>query len=379
MSSIELTDSFENLKIFSYKTCSNDSSIELKKTRGIVKNGETIVAPSLGYTDEYNELDVPDLNISDHIFFQSEEGTFLRLFYFEGGVEVGNEGGVEEDDSMQVEEEEKKMDINVTKTNWHLVTHRKLDAFKSRWGGQDSFGNIFINCLKFLNTTFDDFTNTLDKTYIYMFLIRNTKHNRVVSHAPENPIMYHICTMLPNQLIDIFTPIGIPKQTPLLFENMDQIKQYVALSDPFKIQGVFGFSRDGNQIKIVSQKYKKFMNIRNNEPNLSLRYLQLWKNNDQENLSIFFEIYPEYKNMHIKYNTLSFKIAKHLHNLYFKKFVKKEKIICKKEEWNIIRGVHEWFWAERTTRKVTFNVMLSMMLQDVNLRSLNKIITQKEQ
>ena len=55
-------------------------------------------------------------------------------------------------------------------------------------------------------------------------------------------------------------------------------------------------------------------------------------------------------------------------------FIKKEKIVCQKEEWSILRNVHEWFWAERTTRKVTFDVMYKMMLQDVNLRSYHRIL-----
>ena len=59
--------------------------------------------------------------------------------------------------------------------------------------------------------------------------------------------------------------------------------------------------------------------------------------------------------------------------MYFKKFIKKEKIGCQKDEWSILRNVHNWFWSDRANRKVTFNVMYKMSMNSQNIRSFFRI------
>jgi hypothetical protein len=68
------------------------------------------------------------------------------------------------------------------------------------------------------------------------------------------------------------------------------------------------------------------------------------------------------------------KLAKYLQNMYFKKFVKKEKIVFQKDEWFILSNVHRWFWEDKTNRKVTFDVMYQMVMTDTNLRSFYRVM-----
>ena len=337
--SIEKTDDDSELQIYSYKSCTNDSSDELKAYRGLVFDENILVASSLGFTPEYNETEIPNLTLADYSFFSAEEGTLLRVFFHK---------------------------------KWYLSTHRKLDAFKSRWGSNESFGDIF---LKSLNRSFDDLVSNLNEFNVYFFLIRNTKETRIVSHAPETPKVYHVGTLVNNEVFDMNIDIGIPHQQELTFENLDSVSNYVSNCNPLETQGLIAFSKDGTgkQLKIVNSKYQSYTRIRNNEPDLTFRFLQLWRDQISPLYQQFLELYPQYNGKADVYLNHSFKIAKYLHNLYFKKFVKKEKVVCLKEEWSILQNVHTWFWAERTTRKVTFDVMYKMCLSDENLRAFYRI------
>ena len=339
--SVEKTDDNEELQIYSYKSCSNDSSNELKSYRGLVFDHEILVSSSLGFTPEYNEEEfkVLDLDLSNYSFFSSEEGTLLRVFFHQ---------------------------------KWYLSTHRKLDAFKSRWGSNQSFGEIFLSCL---NCSFEDLTSSLIQHHVYFFLIRNTKDTRIICQPPEQPTVYHIGTLLNNETFDIsdssLEKFGFKKQEQLTVSNKDDVYNYVKDCDPFKTQGMIAFLKDGSgkHFKVVNTNYQNYLYVRNNEPDLNFRFLQLLRDQTNDIFKTFLQLYPQYKSKIEYFKTSSMKLAKYLQNMYFKKFVKKEKIVFQKDEWFILSNVHRWFWEDKTNRKVTFDVMYQMVMTDTNLRS----------
>lgn len=343
---LEKTDSTDELNIISYKQCDNQSSNSLKKIRGLICDKDAIIASSLGYTCEYtNEDDLSFIDLTKVACYPALEGTLLRLFSY--------------------------------KNKWFLSTHRKLDAFTSRWGGNQTFGDIASKALEALNISYDIWTTTLDPSHVYFILVRNTVSTRVVSEPPSIPTVFHVATLLNNQVFDLEMSIGLPKQDRLSFQTMAQLQSYVYDCNPVFQQGVIFFDMEsGTPTKIVNVNYQNKARVRNNEPDLSFRYLELWRDMTSPLYQTFVELYPEFGNKSQKYVNVSFKIAKHLHNLYFSKFVKKDKKIMKTEEWLIVKYVHEWYWAERQTRKVTLDVMHKMMLSDCVLRSYYKIIKQ---
>ena len=151
---------------------------------------------------------------------------------------------------------------------------------------------------------------------------------------------------------------------------MDKLRSYVSECNPSIQQGIILFDHvSGTPTKIVNIHYQNKARVRNNEPNLTFRYLELWRDMTSPLYQTFIELYPEFGDKSQKFVNISFKIAKHLHNLYFAKFVKKDKKLLKTEEWIIVKYVHEWYWAERQTRKVTFDVMHRMMLSDAVIRA----------
>jgi hypothetical protein len=344
--SVDKTDDDSELQLYSYKSCDANSPDDLKAYRGLVFENSVLVASSLGYTPEYNEDQIEsipqldDITISNYNFFKSEEGTLLRVFYHK---------------------------------KWYLSTHRKLDAFKSRWGSNESFGEIFLKCI---GMSFEEFTSNLETYHVYLFFIRNTAETRIVSVPPEKYEIYHVGTLLNNEKFDVNHSIGLPKQEQVNFSSLQEIRQYVSNCNPLQSQGVIAFLNDdsGKHFKIINSQYQNYTRIRNNEPDLKFRFLELWRDQTSPLFQTFLYIYPQFLTKASNYTNLSYKIAKGLHNMYYNKFVKKEKIVCHKDEWSILTNVHQWFWEERKTRKVTFDIMYKMLLSDVNLRSFHRML-----
>jgi len=341
---IEKTDSDERLSIFSYKSCNNSSDANVKSCRGVVYSDGKPLFRSLGYTPEYNETDVNILNLdfTDMTFYPSMEGTLLRLFY---------------------------------KEKWYLSTHRKLDAFKSKWGGAQSFGEIFTKGLQnrfSQDYTLENFTSTLSTENVYLFLVRNVTENRMVSRAPEKETVYHVGTLLHGQEWDTNVDVGLERPTPLQLTTKDELCDYVKSVDPFVCQGVIAFYKDGTQFKVVNSQYQLYSNVRGNESSIMFRYLQVRSNPAYSKL--LAELYPEKESQMLLYENTIFQIAKFIHSSYMERFVNKKQVVVPKEEYVIIRECHGWHIQDRQNNKVSLNVVLSTLNQSKFLTLLNFLV-----
>ena len=92
---IHVTDKDEEngLELFCYNKCTPESDEVVKLSRGIVFNGSELVMRAFPYTQEISEIEVEQIkSIIEPIFdkcrfFNSEEGTLVRLFYtVENGI-----------------------------------------------------------------------------------------------------------------------------------------------------------------------------------------------------------------------------------------------------------------------------------------------------
>lgn len=353
---IQKTDDDGFLQIYSYKHCDNTTKYAWDY-RGLVLNGERKLFRSLGYTPEYNDQEKDnvekDFNFKDFKFFRSEEGTLLRMFYFE---EQGK---------------------------WYLTTHRKLDAFKSRWGSASSFGDIFLDSLSDLDymrdTPRDDLlsklTEKMDKNFVYFFLVRNTSNNRIVAKPPSSPTVFQIGAM------DVTTgdffhekiiqEVGIHTQTQVQLENWDDVFTFVKNIDPFDCQGLIGFN-NGSTLKIINSKYQLYSQVRGNESSLLYRYLHIRSNPSY--LKMINEIYPEHVGTFVMYENTIFKIAKSIHTSYINRFVNKQHVVVPQDEYRIVSECHGWHISNRQTNKVSLSVVLATLSQERFASTLFQII-----
>ena len=229
---VSMTDSDEaaGLQLFCYVNCNPSDESILKQCRGVVFNNQEVVMRAFPYTLEYGHKDTDNIisNISPILqncrVFDSYEGTLIRMFYFNG--------------------------------KWYTCTHRKLNAFRSKWASKESFGTAFKKALDSEVKNNDDlraslpdgdeclldrFQTTLDPCNQYMFLVLHNDENRIVCDSPKSPTLFHVGTFVDGEL-SMNENINIPRPNEHIFDNVEDIIVYVRDIDIRKMQGVIIFT-----------------------------------------------------------------------------------------------------------------------------------------
>lgn len=285
-----------------------------------------------GQKDGESETDAINRGVNTCNFFKSREGVLLRMFNHNG--------------------------------RWFLSTHRKLNAFKSRWGSAESHGTIFKKALnnqmdsQDMDNSYDVLKQRLDPQKQYMFLTENNKNTRIVCQAPEVPKVYHVGSFV-NGKLDMDDDIGLPKNEVVSVGNIDDIYTYVNEVDVFKSPGIIAFTNDGKQFKITNPKYSKLFALRGNQSSVKFRYLQVRNNNDD--CTALRQLYPEFADDFDNYEDIIRKIAINIHTAYMKRFIQKEYVSVPPAEYNVIKMAHTWFKEDRDNRMVTRDVILDVI------------------
>lgn len=344
--------------LFCYVNCHNESSKNEKECRGVVFHGDTVVFKGFSYTPEYTHAQVEEIereieNFSDWVAYDAYEGAVLRMFYFSA--------------------------------RWYISTHRKLDAFRSKWASKNSFGDMFVHALQSEfneNPEFSrlvgsaenilaNFQNTLDKEKQYMFLICNTTENRIVCQAPERPRAYHVGTFSHGEL-DMNVSCGLPYPSVRKFDSVRHMCDEIATKvDPYYMQGLCLFGPNNRQIKVVHAEYQRLFNVRGNVPSIRFRYLELRMNREQ--LRELYNLYPEYKSSFEEYENILFEIGKNIYNSYVSRFIKKETVRVPREEFQVMSECHTWHVADRGANRVNLDKVMNV-LNEQSATNLNKMI-----
>ena len=352
---MEKTDDNGHLQIYSYK-----SGIEIpsscKTFRGLVFRGETPLFRSIGHTAEYTMSEADTLKWIQDIpyltFYPSYEGSLIRVFY---------------DTSSQ---------------KWYTSTHRKLDAFRSRWGSKISFGEIFEKALSNQNITISSLYETLNKDHVYLFFIRTIAETRLVSNAAPTETVVHVGTLVNGQHFTVeahttpvkrATPLSFSSTRDGSFENtLKEIYEFVTNARSEEMQGVIAFYPDGHNFKIINETYSFLSQIRGNEASVMFRYLQIRSN--AAHVQVFYKLYPEHVGKFIMYENSIFRIAKMIHSSYVSRFILKKHTVVSKEEHRIIRECHGWHIENRVTNKVTLPVLTAFIGKPELASAVNALI-----
>ena len=350
------TDELDGLSCYSYDSCSENDSDFMKKCRGIVHDGDKVVFHSFGYTPEYTTRDVEIIksfydNNSFRVF-DSEEGTIIRVFYY---------------------------------NKWYVSTHRKLDAYKSKWSSNKSFGDEFEEAL--LQYTekpgINGLTDYLENKYGtengtgYVFLLRNNSDNRLVCHSPEKPTVYYVGTFFEQgDKFKIEEDFFIPKPTE--HANLKTVNELVDYVNSIKYtdkQGVILFNPNKNtQIKIYNPDYYDWYNVRGNESSVKFRYLQVRTN---PILSTKLKIlYPSYCAYFDEVEGRINSITKHIHNAYINRFICKKYTVVDSDEYKVVKECHGWHIADRKFNIVTIEKVMNSV-NSMPPSTLNRLVKQK--
>ena len=346
---IRVTDKDEaaGLELLCYVRCNaNDSSL-LRQCRGVVFHGKEIVMHAFPYTIEYTESDQEQIqeNISPVfdkcLFFDSYEGALIRVFHFDG--------------------------------KWYTSTHRKLNAFRSKWASRESFGTCFKRALDAefnANDVFKDripdgdqgllerFQMTLDKDKQYMFLVRHTEENRIVSATPKRPTLYHVGTFVSGKL-EMEEDIGIPYPRKHSFEHLDDVVSYVKDVNITELQGVICFAPDNKQYKLIHNDYQELFRARGNEPSIKFRYLQVRMN--RRHMEMLYHLYPNWESKFDDIENTLYEVATNIYNAYVQRFIKKRFVTVPTEEFAVIRRCHAWHEEDRTNNRISMDKVMEAL------------------
>lgn len=322
------TDKDTDLKILNYMGQEKD---KYSKFRGIIVDTESkMVCPSFGHLEEKKLDDVED--IEHWRFFPSYEGTLVRLYYHKG--------------------------------SWRLSTHKKLSAFKSRWASRHSFGDIFIKNIRDIyninlpeDKVFEWLTNQLDKGTIYFFLLRCNLQNRIICNVEIDK--KERCILMAIYKSNIFTlntenlvlDIDILNEFSKMKEIRTDLRKKLDSINPFEYQGLIGFSnKEIKVIKILSNRYKEWMEVRGNNPNLRFRYLELRTQPDK--LEKLYYLYPIYSQMFDDIDEILNKISRDICKKYIYRYIKKRYITVPNEEYNVMKQCHRWYLEDKENNKI---------------------------
>jgi len=373
------SDPDNKLDIYCYVRCTPNTDSTVKSCRGVITRDTSVILQTYPYTPEYGtgNLDAvqkfTSSDISDVRVFDAHEGSLLRLFC-----------------------------IN---NKWYVTTHRKLDAFRSKWASRQSFGEQFLEALSAEyenndtfknkmdsvtpdddftvhtikdsvslteNTLFNQFCTTLDKTKCYCFLVRNTAENRIVCKNPTRATMYSAGTFKMEDF-DYFSldeDIGIPNAQEHKFESWSQLTEYVDSLSEDELQGVIVFSGK-KHAKIFNERYMDYFNIRGNEPSIKFRYLQLRM--DKEKTDKLYALYPRHTDTFEEYENVLYNVAKIVYDAYVQRFIKKKYVTLPKEQYTIMRNCHSWHLEDRVKHRISLRKVIEIMNKQ-EPTSLNRMI-----
>ena len=328
---IESIDSIDELYLFHYKNCTIDTPSEEKKYRGLVKDKDgKVICKSFGFTPELNETEEDTIkSILTPSFLESAkcvpsyEGTLLRVFYF---IDTGK---------------------------WYISTCRKLNAFKSKWGGSKSFGSLFVECLNGIEKTDDeevDFQNwcneNLDKNNCYCYYLRTYVENRIVCSAYDTPTLFCI-----GWYSDDFEKFNIASDLETVeFTSLDESMKNVDIN---KSQGLLFITNTGETVKILKKEYVELLKLRGNQPSILYRYIELQQTSDAEEVQKFVNLYQDHFEEICKFTDALEDIIGNIYRKYRNRFVRKLVSVAPPEQYYVIRELHEHFLKDRNLNIIT--------------------------
>jgi hypothetical protein len=358
---VRVTDSDEatGLELFCYVRCGPEDTGIIRECRGVVFHEEDIVMRAFPYTVEYGHNDEKKIEetvqpvFKDCSFYDAHEGALIRMFNYSG--------------------------------RWFTSTHRKLNAFRSKWASNESFGTSFKRALeselennKVLKDSIPDngegllerFQTTLDPTKQYMFLIRHSKDNRIVCAPPSRPTLFHVGTFVNGDLV-MTENINVPYPRKHTFLSMDGLVEHVNKTDIRDLQGIIAFAPDNKQYKILHKDYQDLFRARGNEPSIKFRYLQVRMNENMVNM--LYHLYPDMGKLFDEYENILYSIAKVIYHSYVQRYIKKKWVTVAGEEFNVVRECHAWHEEDRKINRISVDKVIEI-LNAQTPTNLNKMI-----
>lgn len=347
---VRCTDKDDNgLELFCYDNTNGEHMSGLKREcRGVIFHENTVIMKAFPHTfhiseDNTEQIQKDIVPVFDQCeFYDSYEGALVRMFYFAD--------------------------------KWYICTHRKLDAFKSKWACNQSFGELFVDALSAEFEESDEFKRrlgdgdepildkfkaTLCKDKQYMFLVLNNENNRIVCIPPSRACVYHVGTFIDGKLT-MTEDVGLRYPVKHEFKTPKDLEEHMATVTPEYVQGVIVFAPDNQQYKIMNSTYHRLFNVRGNVSSIPFRYLEVRMNSSLVN--DLYSLYPTYAKKFEEYENSLYDISHELFKAYWSRFVTKQnRTKYPSEEFRVLQQCHTWHVKDRKHNLVSQEVVIDVM------------------
>ena len=249
-----------------------DRGVIYRKTND---NSVKMICRTFPYTEEFFTTD--EEKIKERVqqgewkYYPSYEGTIIRVVY---------------DSEFNVQ---------------LVSTHKKIDAFQSRWGSEESFGQLFKNSIEeyyknnknvddvLMENIWQQFLSSLPKTHHHTFLLCSNLDTKTVANRDNEVFYVGSFDAKTNEYNGLLSDVADKCQifckaiTEIDWfeqpsDKVEAILEYIEKINPLNQQGVLAVRQDKFEMfKIMNDVYSSLAQLRNNNPNLTMRYLELYK------------------------------------------------------------------------------------------------------
>ena len=310
-----------------------EPSAQVASARGVIiqmigasRSTPTIIAGTFPYTEEMSPSDerVKSIDFTGTATL-AYEGTILRLFWTESQPPTSGQSGQASGQASPP-----------TSGKWHLSTHKKIDGRRSRWSGAE-FGTIWDELWGTESPS--KYLPQIEGT-CYVFLLSDPD-NRIVCHIPKKKL-YHVGTFTgmkyapadERQWLQPHPNVTLNKPLSEV-TTLDDATNYVRNLSWQIATGVLLATKTGF-VKLTPQSYEEKKAIRGNEPNMRMRYLQLFLEGKGYELE---QLFPEkedfFKEVKCYFNSL----VPYLIELYNYRYIDGQYLRLEKEEHHLLQRV----------------------------------------
>lgn len=245
---------------------------------------------------------------------------------------------------------------------WHLSTSSRLDAFGSTWASSQSFGSQFEEfVLSISGVPLDVFLCSLRPERKYYFLLPTWGINRLGKRpdADETRRIYLVAIETDDHRL--WFGEHLPRDETNLWSYakswvVSSAEEWATLAQQHNLL----YYRSATEIiRCQTEEYARRLTLRNNEMNLFLRYLQLYRTKDWGRCEELAEMYPE-----IDFNRWIETSLTHtvwtLHHAYVQRYIDRQRVQLPKPMHILLRKCHTRYLErrEKTTPSVVEEILL---------------------
>lgn len=249
---------------------------------------------------------------------------------------------------------------------WYTSTTNCTDARKSFWSSSRSFDNMFWEI-------FNERANIsmLDKSSTYYFILLHNENRIVVNHVHD----YLVYLYKSNENGENYNVEGLKGlfRRPVVVKSTNSSDVNSCFWN--KKRGIVVKFSDNDQIyKVDFDAYKKMKQIRGNNPNIEMRYLELI--NDDSSRKLLKLYYPEhnklFKDIHKLYNNF----INHIHHLYIESHVQHViKIDNSHVYFPLVKSLHSQY--KKTHKPITF-IDVKQRIDSMHINIINDLFRKLE-